>query len=276
MEGDAASNSSQSDARQCRICWGEEGDPAAGLSLVSPCKCLGSLNYIHVRCLRDWQQVLRSQNQFHKARHCEICKQPYRLSHPAGCGGRGGSGWWACISHATSRASQNLLDSLSCRSYLALLYRGWKLYVLGSSLMGATRVGLAGLRAGFSMGKTLVEEQTSILLSLLSALGELMGTPFAELLWCQAVACVAFALVSEMLYTSALGLLAGGAIGFFRGYVAAVHSSFRLLTSGLARSLCAGRRLGKVAALALRLPGGALRAAAALAAKSLPVKLLLL
>ena len=158
-----------------------------------------------------------------------------------------------------------------------------------------------------------VVEQTSILLGLLNILGEMLGTPFAELLWCQvgrsrgpegaeaglrrngvasvrllpvgqasqpgaingvwvcdkcgtalylgqalsshafarsrravvtlrgcclcllslaaqAVACVAFALVSEVLYASVLGLVAGGVVGFCRGYMGAVQASFALAT----------------------------------------------
>ncbi|EFJ44137.1 hypothetical protein VOLCADRAFT_106514 [Volvox carteri f. nagariensis] len=282
---DEAEDSSSADTRQCRICWGEEGDPALGLALVSPCKCAGSLNYMHVKCLEDWQQVLRSQGQFRKARHCEICKQPYKLNATPSCSrSRGNNGWWTYVSRLLSRASQQVLDLLNCRSYTDLLYRCWKLYVVGSSVMGAARAGAAGLRAGFGMGKTLVEEQTSILLNLLSALGDLLGTPYAELLWCQAprscmqmllaVACVAFALVSELVYTSVLGLVAGSVVGFFRGYLSAVHTSVNVVLAGMSRGWRVGRGLAKAASAALRVPRGALRAVSALAAKKLPVRLL--
>lgn len=55
-----------------------------------------------------------------------------------------------------SRSSTHVLDMLSCQSWGALAYRAWKLYVLGSSVVGAAQAGAAGLRAGFGMGKTLV------------------------------------------------------------------------------------------------------------------------
>ncbi|KAG2490091.1 hypothetical protein HYH03_011397 [Edaphochlamys debaryana] len=273
MEDDTASTSSRVDnaAPTCRICWGEEGDPAEGLALVSPCKCTGSLNCVHVRCLQDWQQVLRSQGQCRKARSCEICKAPYKLPS-ADCGG--GAGRWAAASQLASRMSQQFLDSLNCQSWAALAYRCWKLYILGSSVVGAARAGAAGLRAGYGMGKTLVEEQTGILLHLLGALGELLGTPYAELIWVQAVACVAFALLSEMVYTSVLGLVAGSVFGFFRGYMAAVHSSVAVAVQGLARGLSASRGAAKAAGLALRLPWAALRSFAAAAAKTLAVRIL--
>ncbi|KXZ54085.1 hypothetical protein GPECTOR_5g190 [Gonium pectorale] len=173
-----------------------------------------------------------------------------------------------------SRAGQSLLDSLHCRSYPALLYRCWKLYVLGSSVWGAARVGVAGFRAGYGMGKTLVEEQTSILVRLLGTLGEVLGTPYAELLWCQAVACVAFALISEMVYTSLLGALLGGVIGFLKGYMAALHASVSVAAQGASRSLSAGRQLAKAAGLALRFPWAALRAATGVALRTLPLRVL--
>ncbi|PNH10355.1 hypothetical protein TSOC_002937 [Tetrabaena socialis] len=119
-----------------------------------------------------------------------------------------------------------------------------------------------------------VEEQTGILLNLLSALGELLGTPYAELLWCQAVACVAFALVSEMVYTSVLGLVAGSIIGFFRGYVIALTASASVAAQGLSRGLSAGRALAKAAGLALRMPWVALRGLSLFAARTLPVRIL--
>ncbi|GIM16193.1 hypothetical protein Vretimale_18866, partial [Volvox reticuliferus] len=277
VDMDDSGESSSSELHQCRICWGEAGDPSLGLALVSPCKCAGTLNYLHVKCLEDWQRVLRAQGQYRKAKHCEICKQPYHLTTASSCGGSSGgsNGRWSCVSRLISRLSQQMFDVLSCcRSYTDLLYRCWKLYILGCSMIGAARAGVAGLRAGFGMGRTLVEEQTGILLSLLSAMGEHFGTPYAELLWCQAVACVAFALVSELFYTSLLGMLAGGVIGFFRGYLTAVYASISVVARGVAQSWSLGRGMAKAAGLALRLPWGALRAVTALVAKKLPVRVL--
>ncbi|GIL58962.1 hypothetical protein Vafri_13961 [Volvox africanus] len=97
---DDSGESSCSETHQCRICWGEAGDPSLGLALVSPCKCAGTLNYMHVKCLEDWQQVLRSQGQYRKARHCEICRQPYELTTASSCGGSSGgsNGRWSYVS----------------------------------------------------------------------------------------------------------------------------------------------------------------------------------
>ena len=43
----------------CRFCF-ESGDSEHG-PLVSPCKCAGSLRFVHVKCLHRWQsQVMLS------------------------------------------------------------------------------------------------------------------------------------------------------------------------------------------------------------------------
>ena len=36
----------------CRICFG--GEDESDNPLFSPCKCAGSMKYIHFKCLRDW------------------------------------------------------------------------------------------------------------------------------------------------------------------------------------------------------------------------------
>ncbi|KAI8576616.1 hypothetical protein K450DRAFT_255866 [Umbelopsis ramanniana AG] len=62
----------------CKICFSdEEVDDNKG-QLCSPCKCRGSMQYVHVRCLEEWkkeQQCLRRPVQ------CEQCSHLY-LSSP--------------------------------------------------------------------------------------------------------------------------------------------------------------------------------------------------
>ncbi|KAM9913061.1 hypothetical protein OXX69_001961 [Metschnikowia pulcherrima] len=55
----------------CRICRGE-----ASLTqpLMHPCKCRGSIKYIHQECLLEWLE--HSNN---KAKRCDICNTPYRF-----------------------------------------------------------------------------------------------------------------------------------------------------------------------------------------------------
>ncbi|KAI1002811.1 hypothetical protein K3495_g5391 [Podosphaera aphanis] len=54
----------------CRICRGE-GDPSE--SLFHPCKCSGSIKYVHQDCLMEW--LSHSQK-----KHCELCKTAFRFT----------------------------------------------------------------------------------------------------------------------------------------------------------------------------------------------------
>ncbi len=66
----------------CRICLSdcyEDDDP-----LISPCKCIGSLKYIHLRCLKEW---LNSKVEFKYTQsytyvyweklECELCRSSF-------------------------------------------------------------------------------------------------------------------------------------------------------------------------------------------------------
>ncbi|KAJ9134373.1 E3 ubiquitin-protein ligase march6 [Coniochaeta hoffmannii] len=59
-----------SDVDTCRICRGE-GTPAE--PLFYPCKCSGSIKYVHQDCLMEW--LSHSQK-----KHCELCKTPFRFT----------------------------------------------------------------------------------------------------------------------------------------------------------------------------------------------------
>ena len=58
------------DADTCRICRGEGSleEP-----LFYPCKCSGSIKFVHQNCLMEW--LSHSQK-----KHCELCKTPFRFT----------------------------------------------------------------------------------------------------------------------------------------------------------------------------------------------------
>lgn len=58
------------DPDTCRICRGEatEDEP-----LFYPCKCSGSIKFVHQNCLMEW--LSHSQK-----KHCELCKTPFRFT----------------------------------------------------------------------------------------------------------------------------------------------------------------------------------------------------
>ena len=65
------------DCRQCRICFGDSNEDV----LISVCKCIGSVKYIHIKCLYKWiakKVSLKTYNHLtiysHTKLKCEICK----------------------------------------------------------------------------------------------------------------------------------------------------------------------------------------------------------
>lgn len=212
----------------CRLCWSEAYDGPGG-ALISPCNCKGSLRYIHVRCLEDWQDCLRSQGNFKKARMCEICKEPYSLIDvpPSIAGNK------QRFKALVGRINNQLLELFNSPSWGILIFRAWRSYTFFCGLYSAGRAGWIGLRAGVKLGRTLVEEQSSVIIQLLSTLAEFIGTPYAEVLWIQAVCGFSFALASELLYLSLLGLAGGVVYGFCRcvsHFLACNHATCHVIT----------------------------------------------
>lgn len=66
----AGNDSVGGDVNTCRICRGE-GTPAE--PLFYPCKCSGSIKFVHQDCLMEW--LSHSQR-----KHCELCKTPFRFT----------------------------------------------------------------------------------------------------------------------------------------------------------------------------------------------------
>lgn len=54
--------------KMCRICFECDNKP-----LISPCKCDGSMKWVHRKCLLEWMI-------FSKSRCCQICKSKYDIN----------------------------------------------------------------------------------------------------------------------------------------------------------------------------------------------------
>ncbi|CAG8640899.1 1616_t:CDS:2 [Gigaspora rosea] len=70
--------------RVCKICQesefveDEEGPYMKG-KLISPCKCKGSLQYVHIGCLNQWRtSSVRKDSSY----QCEVCKYEYKFYRP--------------------------------------------------------------------------------------------------------------------------------------------------------------------------------------------------
>ncbi|THX33598.1 hypothetical protein D6D12_01465 [Aureobasidium pullulans] len=65
-----ASDKSPAEGDTCRICRSEGSDAEP---LFYPCKCSGSIKFVHQDCLMEW---LSHSNK----KHCELCKTPFRFT----------------------------------------------------------------------------------------------------------------------------------------------------------------------------------------------------
>ena len=78
------SNKKRKLPKLCKVCYGEEENPEN--PLVQPCKCSGTLKYIHLNCLKQWLNTkscvkIEGNERFSiflvKQIECEICKEKF-------------------------------------------------------------------------------------------------------------------------------------------------------------------------------------------------------
>ena len=65
----AAASEEAAEEHECRICRGEATQQQP---LFHPCKCSGSMRWVHQACLMQWMQMSNN------ARRCEICGVDFR------------------------------------------------------------------------------------------------------------------------------------------------------------------------------------------------------
>jgi len=59
----------------CRICFSAAYENGAG-RLISPCRCTGSMRYVHLECLNDWRAASSNPVSFYQ---CEQCLYRYSM-----------------------------------------------------------------------------------------------------------------------------------------------------------------------------------------------------
>ena len=78
-------NLTSGSGQTCRICWGSEEDGDYSLKdynpLISPCSCIGTVQAIHLKCLKEWLETKRTMKVHRgqviikfKKLDCELCK----------------------------------------------------------------------------------------------------------------------------------------------------------------------------------------------------------
>ncbi|CAD8140995.1 unnamed protein product [Paramecium octaurelia] len=83
-ENELSSRSKADSNEQCRICL---GNTQSSNPLLNPCKCSGSLKYIHLECMKRWLKELtsasrsseKSETYLWNLLKCEICQEPYKV-----------------------------------------------------------------------------------------------------------------------------------------------------------------------------------------------------
>ena len=59
----------------CRICFGGPNENGAG-RLISPCRCAGSMRYVHVSCLNEWRTASANPRSLYQ---CDQCGYQYSM-----------------------------------------------------------------------------------------------------------------------------------------------------------------------------------------------------
>ena len=62
----------------CRICFGTESETSGNLRLFRPCRCAGSLQYVHVGCLNQWRRSSENTDSYLR---CTTCQYSYNTQY---------------------------------------------------------------------------------------------------------------------------------------------------------------------------------------------------
>ncbi|KAI1496462.1 hypothetical protein F5X99DRAFT_400394 [Biscogniauxia marginata] len=109
------------DPDTCRICRGE-GTPDE--PLFYPCKCSGSIKFVHQDCLMEW--LSHSQK-----KHCELCKTPFRFTKLYSPNMPKRLPYHIFISHMTRYMFRNMLVWMRA-ALVASVWLGWLPYLMRS------------------------------------------------------------------------------------------------------------------------------------------------
>lgn len=67
------SSISRIEEKQCRICF---DGPTSSMPLISPCRCAGSVKFVHEECLKTW--LISQQTELDES-ECEVCKVKFEM-----------------------------------------------------------------------------------------------------------------------------------------------------------------------------------------------------
>ena len=87
----AALQADDGDEPTCRICHGTDNDPHGDARLFSPCRCRGSVRFVHVGCLNRWRALSANPRSYFQ---CDACRFQYRIQRTC----------WAALCQVSTRA----------------------------------------------------------------------------------------------------------------------------------------------------------------------------
>lgn len=72
-------DSEEEEGDLCRIC--QMAAASSSNLLIEPCKCTGSLQYVHQECMKKWLQAkINSGSSLEAVTTCELCKEKLQLN----------------------------------------------------------------------------------------------------------------------------------------------------------------------------------------------------
>eukprot|EP01084_Bolivina_argentea_P176220 304996_1 len=66
----------EDDHKQCRLCFSSEDENPLLGQLFQPCRCSGTMKWIHVKCLNEWRAVAPNARSYYR---CDQCQYEYNL-----------------------------------------------------------------------------------------------------------------------------------------------------------------------------------------------------
>lgn len=227
----------------CRFCWMGVDEDEGG-ELLAPCRCAGSVKYVHRRCLGSWQRTQRTQGAFRKSYRCDICKERYRVprapfSGPSvPLGGR----------LPTVDETKELLFSLLGSPIWQVCIDVWKAIVLANGLIQASTYGVVGLDKGFWLAwRSATFYYDSMVKYGPEMLVAAAAFPIAQLPTLLLTVGGAALVGLEMIGAVVVGWYAGALYGFARGSMEILRATVNLTTDATGRgmgSILAGIGIG--------------------------------
>lgn len=220
----------------CRFCW-QVQDTDHGGELLAPCRCTGSIRYVHRRCLGAWQRTQRSQGALRKSYKCDICKERYRVRRAPFSGAKFLGGRLPTM----EEAKEMFFSFLGSPAWQVVM-DVWKIVILANGVFRGLVKGFQGFETGARFGVDKLKWYISSVgtcFPIVILIGSLWNSLQLPALMLTVVSTAAIS--AQMLLAAIVGFYGGAMLGF-------AHGSWQIFrgTWSLTRTVCCSG-LGAVA-----------------------------